>query len=187
MPSTTRKRICAGVLAHVDAGKTTLSEAILYRAGMLRQPGRVDHGDTALDTHALERRRGITIFSAQASFRWGDTEFTLLDTPGHVDFSGEMERTLGVIDLAILVVSGSDGVQAHTETLWRLLRRMEIPTVLFVTKMDLEASNREKLLASLRAELSERVADFTVRPADEDLALCAFWKPGPSATRRSRS
>ena len=172
MPSTTPKRVCAGVLAHVDAGKTTLSEAILYRAGMLRQPGRVDHGDTALDTHALERRRGITIFSAQASFRWGDTEFTLLDTPGHVDFSGEMERTLGVIDLAILVVSGSDGVQAHTETLWRLLRRMEIPTVLFVTKMDLEASNKEKLLASLRAELSERVADFTVRPADEDLALC---------------
>ena len=129
-----KKRICAGLLAHVDAGKTTLSEAMLYRAGALKAPGRVDHGDTALDTHALERKRGITIFSAQAGFDWGDTAFTLLDTPGHVDFSGEMERTLGVIDVAVLVVSGSDGVQAHTETLWRLLQRAGLPVFLLSSK-----------------------------------------------------
>ena len=170
-----RKQVCAGILAHVDAGKTTLAEAILYRAGLLRTPGRVDHGDTALDTHPLERRRGITIFSAQAGFSWGEGDFTLLDTPGHADFSGEMERTLGVIDLAVLVISGSDGVQAHTETLWRLLRRYRKPVLLFVTKMDLAAADRQRVLSELREKLDERVTDFSVpggRPEDEALALC---------------
>ena len=128
------KRVVFALLAHVDAGKTTLSEALLYRSGKLKNPGRVDHGDTALDTHALERQRGITIFSAQAEFSHGDTAFTLLDTPGHVDFSAEMERTLSVLDCAVLVISGSDGVQAHTETLWRLLERYGLPTFIFVTK-----------------------------------------------------
>ena len=133
------KKLTLGVLAHVDAGKTTLCEAMLYRAGAIRTPGRVDHGNAALDSHALERRRGITIFSAEAAFSFGGTAFTLLDTPGHVDFSGEMERTLSVLDCALLVVSGADGVQAHTETLWELLRRYRVPTALFVTKLDLPA------------------------------------------------
>ena len=169
----TLKRLCAAVLAHVDAGKTTLCEAVLYRAGELKTPGRVDHGDTALDTHALERKRGITIFSAQAGFRWGDAGVTLLDTPGHVDFSGEMERTLSVADLAILVISGADGVQAHTETLWRLLRRYRVPAFLFVTKMDLEAADRDTVLAALQGELDEHIFDFSAgRPADEELAMC---------------
>lgn len=167
------KHCCIGVLAHVDAGKTTLSEAILYRAGALRSPGRVDHGDTALDTHALERRRGITIFSAQAEFSWTGADFTLLDTPGHADFSAEMERTLGVLDCAVLVVSASDGVQAHTETLWRLLRRYAAPVVVFVTKMDLAAADGPAALRGLRAELDEHILDFSVRPADEELALCS--------------
>ena len=166
------RELTLGVLAHVDAGKTTLCEGLLYRAGVLRAPGRVDRGDTALDTHALERRRGITIFSAQAALEWGDTRLTLLDTPGHVDFSGEMERVLSVIDAALLVVSGSDGVQAHTETLWELLRRYRKPVLLFVTKMDLAAADRAAVLRELQARLDERVTDFTARPADEDLATC---------------
>jgi len=167
------KKLTIGILAHVDAGKTTLSEAILYRSGVLKTPGRVDRGDTALDTHALERRRGITIFSAQAVFSRGGTEFTLLDTPGHVDFSGETERALGVLDCAVLVISGSDGVQAHTETLWRLLRRYAVPTVLFVTKMDLAAADKAKLMADLTRHLDEHILDFSRTPADEDLAMCS--------------
>ena len=167
------KRLCVGLLAHVDAGKTTLGEAILYAAGKLKSPGRVDRGDTALDTHALERKRGITIFSAQAGFAWGDTAFSLLDTPGHVDFSGEMERTLGVLDAAILVISGADGVRAHTETLWDLLRRAGVPVFLFVTKMDISHGTPEALLAGLRKNLDERILDYTVcRPAAEELAMC---------------
>ena len=166
------RELTLGVLAHVDAGKTTLCEGLLYRAGVLRAPGRVDRGDTALDTHALERRRGITIFSAQAALEWGGTRLTLLDTPGHVDFSGEMERVLSVIDAALLVVSGSDGVQAHTETLWELLRRYRKPVLLFVTKMDLAAADLAAALRDLRTRLDERVTDFTTRPADEDLATC---------------
>ena len=117
------KRICAGLLAHVDAGKTTLSEALLYRGGCLKKLGRVDHKDAFLDTNAMERERGITIFSKQAVLSLPDAQITLLDTPGHVDFSGEMERTLSVLDYAVLVVSGTDGVQSHTETVWKLLRR----------------------------------------------------------------
>ena len=125
-----------GILAHVDAGKTTLAEAMLYTAGAMRRVGRVDHGDTVMDTHALERARGITIFASEAPITVSGRRFTLLDTPGHVDFSAEMERTLSVLDAAILVISGTDGVQAHTRTLWRLLSLYGIPTVLFVTKMD---------------------------------------------------
>ena len=129
------KRICTGLLAHVDAGKTTLSEGLLYLSGAVRRLGRVDHRDAFLDTDAQERERGITIFSKQAEFSHGDTAFTLLDTPGHMDFSAEMERTLGVLDCAVLVISGSDGIQGHTRTLWRLLARHSIPTFLFVNKM----------------------------------------------------
>ena len=167
------RQLCAGVLAHVDAGKTTLCEAMLYRSGLLRAPGRVDHGDSALDSHALERSRGITIFSAQAVIPWRGRRITLLDTPGHVDFSAEMERTLGVLDCAVLVVSGSDGVQAHTETLWRLLRRYGIPTFLFVTKMDLPVADKNALLRDLQAHLDEHIFDFTARPDDEELAMCS--------------
>ena len=167
------KQICTGLLAHVDAGKTTLSEAILYRSGQVKTPGRVDHGDSALDSHALERRRGITIFSAQAVVPWASGRITLLDTPGHVDFSAEMERTLGVLDCAVLVISGSDGVQAHTETLWRLLRRYGVPVFLFVTKMDLPAADKARVLADLTSHLDEHILDFTVRPPDEDLAMCS--------------
>ena len=126
------KHLTLGVLAHVDAGKTTLSEGILYRTGQLKKLGRVDHMDAFLDTDNLERERGITIFSKQAVFPLGETEVTLLDTPGHVDFSTEMERTLQVLDCAVLVVSGTDGVQGHTETLWRLLERYHVPAFLFV-------------------------------------------------------
>ena len=173
METQAKKRICAGVFAHVDAGKTTLCEAMLYRAGALRTPGRVDHGDTALDTHEIERRRGITIFSAQAGFSWGGAALTLLDTPGHVDFSGEMERTISVIDRAVLVISASDGVQAHTETLWRLLRRYRKPIFLFVTKMDLAAADKARVMAELHAKLDERIVDFSSgAPDGEAAALC---------------
>ena len=123
-------RVVIGILAHVDSGKTTLSEGMLYSAGEIRKIGRVDHGDAFLDSHEIERDKGITIFSKQAVMRFRDTEFTLLDTPGHVDFSTEMERTLSVLDYAILVISGTDGIQNHTETLWRLLARYNIPTYL---------------------------------------------------------
>ena len=128
--------IVAGILAHVDAGKTTLSEALLYRSGGIRKLGRVDHGDAFLDTESLEKQRGITIHAHQASVRCGNLDLTLLDTPGHVDFAAETERVLRVLDYAILVVSGTDGVQGHTETLWRLLARYQVPTFIFVNKMD---------------------------------------------------
>ena len=148
------KQVTLGLLAHVDAGKTTLAEAILYTTGKLRQPGRVDRGDTAMDTHELERSRGITIFLSQAQFRLGDWTVSLLDTPGHVDFSSETERVLQVLDGAILVVSGLDGVQAHTRTLWRLLEHYRVPVYIFVTKMDFARRSREDLLAELQRELS---------------------------------
>ena len=160
-----------GILAHVDAGKTTLSEGILYTAGQLRTLGRVDHKDSFLDTNALERERGITIFSKQARFPLGDDQITLLDTPGHVDFSAEMERALQVMDCALLVISGTDGVQSHTRTLWRLLARYNIPTVLFLNKMDLPGKGRENLMVELQEKLSDHCVDFT---ADfvEAAALC---------------
>ena len=130
------EKLVVGILAHVDAGKTTLSEGILYLTGKIRKLGRVDHKDAYLDTYNLERERGITIFSKQAEFELGNRGITLLDTPGHVDFSAEMERTLQVLDYAILVINGADGVQGHTMTLWRLLARYQIPTFLFINKMD---------------------------------------------------
>ena len=160
------KKMVIGILAHVDAGKTTLSEGLLYLTGAVRTLGRVDHKDAFLDTFDLERRRGITIFSKQAVFPLGDTEVTLLDTPGHVDFSAEMERTLQVLDYAILVISGTDGVQGHTQTLWNLLRRHHIPTFLFVNKMDLAGADRERVLAQLRTRFGDGCVDFAA-PASE--------------------
>ena len=170
----TRKQIVLGILAHVDSGKTTLSEAMLYRAGVTRRLGRVDHKDAFLDTDALEKARGITIFSKQALLTAGDTDITLLDTPGHVDFSTETERTLQVLDYAVLVVSGTNGVQSHTETLWRLLRRYHVPTFVFVNKMDLPGMERQELLAQLNRRLGEGFVDFGAEQADRDeaLALC---------------
>ena len=171
---TTQKQIVLGILAHVDSGKTTLSEAMLYRAGAIRKLGRVDHGDAFLDTDSLEKARGITIFSKQALLTAGNTAITLLDTPGHVDFSTETERTLQVLDYAVLVVSGTDGVQSHTETLWRLLRRYHVPTFVFVNKMDLPGMTREQLLTQLNHRLGEGFVDFGAEPAarNEALALC---------------
>ena len=171
---TTHKQIVLGILAHVDSGKTTLSEAMLYRSGAIRKLGRVDHKDAFLDTDTLEKARGITIFSKQALLTAGNTDITLLDTPGHVDFSTETERTLRVLAYAVLVVSGTDGVQSHTETLWRLLRRYHVPTFVFVNKMDLPGKSREELLAQLNHRLGEGFVAFDVPQADRDeaLALC---------------
>ena len=168
------KHICIGILAHVDSGKTTLSEGLLYASGALRKLGRVDHGDAFLDTDALERERGITIFAKQAMLTVGEREFTLLDTPGHVDFSAEMERTLSVLDYAVLVISGSDGVQSHTRTLWRLLARYEVPTFLFINKMDLAGTDKSALMERLTQTLSAECVDFSAPPQerDEALALC---------------
>ena len=169
------RRVVIGITAHVDAGKTTLAEAMLYRTGQLRKLGRVDHGSAAMDSHLLERERGITIFLSQAELPLGDMEVTLLDTPGHVDFSAEMERTLSVLDYAILVISGVDGVQAHTRTLWRLLELYRVPTFLFVTKMDFGRRGRDCLMESLRHELGEGCVDFTPAARDrrmEQLATC---------------
>lgn len=156
----TKKRICMGILAHVDAGKTTLSEGILYLTGGLRKLGRVDHGDAFLDNFALERSRGITIFSKQAVFPLGETEVTLIDTPGHVDFSAEMERALWVMDYAVLVVSGADGIQGHTETLWRLLKAYRIPTFIFVNKMDQGGTDQDALLRELKENLDDGCISF---------------------------
>lgn len=168
------KHICIGILAHVDSGKTTLSEGLLYASGALRKLGRVDHGNAFLDTDALERERGITIFAKQAMLTVGEREFTLLDTPGHVDFSAEMERTLSVLDYAVLVISGSDGVQSHTRTLWRLLTRYEVPTFLFINKMDLAGTYKSALMERLTQTLSAECVDFSAPPQerDEALALC---------------
>lgn len=154
-------KLSIGILAHVDAGKTTLSEAMLYAGGMLKKLGRVDHGDAFLDTETLEQMRGITIFSKQALLQVGNTEITLLDTPGHVDFSDEMERTLHVMDAAILVINASDGVQSHTRTLWNLLQNYKIPTVLFINKMDLPDTNKEALLSELQKSFGDGCLDFS--------------------------
>lgn len=169
-------KIVVGILAHVDAGKTTLSEGMLYTSGAIRTMGRVDNRDSFLDTYALERERGITIFSKQAVFPLGTTQVTLLDTPGHVDFSPEMERTLQVLDYAILVISGADGVQGHTRTLWNLLRRYEIPTFVFVNKMDQEGTDAEVLLQELKNVLEEGCVNFSAkRDAHfyEETAVCS--------------
>lgn len=171
--NTTKNQICLGLLAHVDAGKTTLSEAMLYEGGQLRRLGRVDHQDAFLDTDVQERERGITIFSKQAVLPLEHTAFTLLDTPGHVDFSSEMERTLQVLDYAVLVISGTDGVQSHTRTLWRLLERYNVPTFLFINKMDIDGADHDKVLAELQ-KLSTGYVDFTSPEAerDENIAVC---------------
>ena len=155
------KRIVIGILAHVDAGKTTLSEALLYATGSVRKLGRVDHGDAFLDTNTMERQRGITIFTEPAIITTRDLTLTLLDTPGHVDFSAEMERTLAVLDYAILVISGADGIQGHTETLWRLLKRYNVPTFIFINKMDAPAADKTKLLQQLKKRFSDGCVDFT--------------------------
>lgn len=169
-------KIVVGILAHVDAGKTTLSEGMLYTSGAIRTMGRVDNRDAFLDTYALERERGITIFSKQAVFPLGTTQVTLLDTPGHVDFSPEMERTLQVLDYAILVISGADGVQGHTRTLWNLLRRYEIPTFVFINKMDQKGTDAEVLLQELKNVLEEGCVDFSTKRDVhfyEEAAVCS--------------
>lgn len=166
------KRLVIGMLAHVDAGKTTLSEGLLYKAGAVRNLGRVDHQNAFLDTHGLEKERGITIFSKQAVLTYGDTSITLMDTPGHVDFSTETERTLGVLDYAILLISG--GVQSHTHTLWKLLQSHGIPTFIFVNKMDLPGPNKEEMLSLLKEQFGEGFVDFTAASEDmqENAAMC---------------
>lgn len=170
-----KTNICLGILAHVDAGKTTLSESLLYTSGAIRKLGRVDNQDAFLDTDKMEKERGITIFSKQALFEVEDTRFTLLDTPGHVDFSAEMERTLGVLDYAILVISGADGVQGHTRTLWNLLQRYGVPTFLFINKMDQQGTDRDSLMATLQEKLSECCVDFSDTNSEEfydQAAMC---------------
>lgn len=165
-----------GIMAHVDAGKTTLSEALLYHSGSIRKMGRVDNQDAFLDNYALERERGITIFSKQAQIRLGEQEITLLDTPGHIDFSAEMERTLQVLDYAILVVSGADGVQGHTRTLWQLLKRYQIPVFLFINKMDQRGTDKQLLLKELQENLSENCVDFSESHSEslyDSLAMCS--------------
>lgn len=175
------RQLTVGILAHVDAGKTTLSESVLHESGMLRQVGRVDHQNTFLDNNEMERARGITIFSKQAIFTWGDCRITLLDTPGHIDFSAEMERSLAVLDYAILLICASDLVQSHTMTLWRLLETYQIPTFIFVNKMDLAVLNQEEMIADIKDHLEGNVVDFTrlydlekaPESALEHLAVCS--------------
>ncbi len=177
-------KIVVGILAHVDSGKTTLSEGLLYTAGTIAKIGRVDHGSSYLDTFSLERERGITIFSKQAVITYKDKLFTLLDTPGHVDFSAEAERTLSVLDYAILVVSGTEPIQSHTITLWRLLKKYSVPCIVFVNKTDLYGVDRADVLMRLNDKLSENIIDFSSvygggsgnRFADEfadELAMCS--------------
>ena len=166
------RKMILGLLAHVDAGKTTLSEALLYTSGALRKMGRVDHKDAFLDTDVQERERGITIFSKQARLQWKDTAFTLMDTPGHVDFSSEMERTLQVLDGAVLVVSGTDGVQGHTETLWKLLESYQIPTFIFINKMDMPGADERKLMVEIKEKLSGNCVHMASSEAGEQIALC---------------
>lgn len=176
-----KNNLCVGILAHVDAGKTTLSEAMLYAGGAIRRAGRVDRGDAFLDTDALERARGITIFSKQAVMPLGAIRLTLVDTPGHVDFSAEAERTLQVLDYAILVINGADGVQGHTRTLWRLLARYRVPVFVFVNKMDQSGADRERLLRNIREQFGDGCVDFTQNPDGtfgdagfhEDIAVCS--------------
>ncbi len=168
------KKITVGITAHVDSGKTTLAEAMLYKTGTIRKLGRVDSGNSTLDTNSIERERGITIFSSQAEFSTDNTHFTLLDTPGHVDFSAETERTMCVLDYAILVISGTDGVQSHTSTLWKLLRKYEVPVFIFVNKMDLIGADKSFIVKNLAARLSENCVDFSGSDAEiaENSAMC---------------
>lgn len=169
------KRITLGILAHVDSGKTTLSEALLYESGSISKLGRVDSGDSFLDTFSLERLRGITIFSKQAVLNYGNTEFTLIDTPGHVDFSAETERTLQVLDYAILVISATDGVQSHTVTLWKLLKKYSVPCFIYVNKMDLDGADRDYVLNQLKTKLDDNCIAFDCENDElyENIALCS--------------
>lgn len=169
------KKIVIGILAHVDSGKTTLSEALLYQSGSINRLGRVDHKNSFLDTFSLERDRGITIFSKQAVFQYNDTEFTLLDTPGHVDFSAETERTLQVLDYAVLVISASDGIQSHTQTLWKLLAKYNVPCFIFINKMDLDSADKARVLTELKTKFSDGCIDFDNNSNSEfyeSIALC---------------
>jgi len=177
-----KKHICIGLLAHVDEGKTTLSEGMLYISGSIREQGRVDKQNTFLDTYELERARGITIFSKQAVLNWKDVHITLLDTPGHVDFSAEMERTLQVLDYAVLIISMTDGVQGHTQTLWRLLKQYQIPVFVFVNKTDqiseqeLNQIQKPALLAQLQSRLDGSCVDFSSLDGEQffdALAMCS--------------
>ena len=163
------KKLTLGIVAHVDSGKTTLSEAILYESGAIRRIGRVDKGDSFLDTDVMERSRGITIYAKQAEFSYGETAFSLLDTPGHVDFSAEMERTLQVLDVAVLVISGADGIQSHTLTLWRLLMQYRVPVFLFFNKMDQPGTDEKALLTEVKSRLSAGCADFRTVGSEQ------FW------------
>ena len=169
------KNITVGITAHVDSGKTTLAEAILYKTGAIRSLGRVDNGNSALDTDSIERERGITIFASQAEFTVGDVRFTLLDTPGHVDFSSETERTMCVLDYAILVISGTDGVQSHTHTLWKLLQKYEVPVFIFVNKMDLIGADKSLIIGKLQSRLSPNCVDFSgdINDISENSASCS--------------
>ena len=155
------KKVTIGITAHVDAGKTTLAEAILYRSGNLRKAGRVDCGNTLLDSHELEKKRGITIFSGECSFVVGDKKINLIDTPGHIDFSAETERILPILDYSILVISGACGVQPHTTTLWKLLAHYEIPVFIFITKMDYSVHTEKEIMESLQSELSDGCISFS--------------------------
>ena len=169
------KNIVMGILAHVDAGKTTLSEGLLYSTGEIRKLGRVDNRDTFLDTDEIERARGITVFSKQAVFTAGDTRITLLDTPGHADFSAEAERTLSVLDYAVLVISATDGIQSHTKTLWEMLKENNIPTFIFINKLDLTNADLSAVLSELKEEFSDNIIDFLDSDVDnlqESIALC---------------
>ena len=165
------KQAVVGLLAHVDAGKTTLAEAMLLAAGAIRTAGRVDRGDSHLDTDPMERERGITIFASQASLDWDGTHIMLLDAPGHVDFSAEAERTIAALDCALLVVGANDGIQGHTETLWDLLRRHQVPTLIFVNKCDLEHPGRSALMSDLRARLSPACLDGAAFASGDPTAL----------------
>ena len=168
------KNIVLGILAHVDAGKTTLSEAILYKTGVIRKMGRVDHRDAFLDTDSIERARGITVFSKEARFSLGRRKAVLIDTPGHSDFSSEMERTLDVLDMAVLIVSGTDGIQSHTVTLWNLLKARNIPLMVFINKMDQPSADEERVMRELTKRFGTGFVKFSkATPQDmEEAALC---------------
>ena len=158
-----KRRVCIGLMAHVDAGKTTLSEQLLYLGGAVRERGRVDHGDAFLDTEPVERERGITVFSGQADFTWGDTVYYLLDTPGHTDFAAETERVLPALDYVVLVVSCAEGVQGHTETLWRLLRDYGVPVFLFLNKLDRPGADLQRTMAELHSRCSPAASEVALR------------------------
>ena len=165
------KKICVGILAHVDAGKTTLIESMLYTSGQIRKLGRVDHKDAFLDYDKQERDRGITIYSKEAFFSWKNTDIFVLDTPGHIDFSSEMERTLQVLDLAILLINGQDGIQSHSETIWKCLAHYQVPTLIFINKMDISYHSKEELMKDIHEKFSENCIDFTQNDLYESLAM----------------